>query len=46
MATVRQKHRADQNEEIVETGDIFFFYRPRVEQTARRMFAVQNCRRW
>src|SRR3979411_2890909 len=33
MATVRQKHRADQNEEIVETGDIFFFYRPRVEQT-------------
>jgi hypothetical protein len=33
MATMRQKHRADQNEEIVEKGDLFFFYRPRVEQT-------------
>jgi hypothetical protein len=32
MATVRQKHARDPNEEIVEEGDIFFFYRPRVEQ--------------
>ena len=31
MATVRQKQSANQDEEIVEKGDIFFFYRPRVE---------------
>ena len=31
MATVRQKQSDNQDEEIVEKGDIFFFYRPRVE---------------
>lgn len=32
MAIVKKKHSADQDEEIIEKGDIFFFYRPRVEQ--------------
>ena len=32
MATVKKKRSADETEEIVEKGDIFFFYRPRVEQ--------------
>jgi len=32
MATVRQKHPDRQDEKIVEKGDIYFFYRPRVEE--------------
>jgi len=31
MATVRKKRPQEQDEQIVEKGDIFFFYRPRVE---------------
>ena len=31
MATVRKKRPQAQDEQIVEKGDIFFFYRPRVE---------------
>jgi hypothetical protein len=33
MATVRHKHADHSDEEIVEKGDVFFFYRPRVEQS-------------
>ena len=32
MATVRQKHPDRQHDEIVEKGDIYFFYRPKVEE--------------
>ena len=33
MATVRKRHAEARDEEVVEKGDIFFFYRPRVEQS-------------
>lgn len=36
MATVRQKHPDHQDEKIVERGDIYFFYRPRVEEKGAR----------
>jgi hypothetical protein len=33
MATVRHKHQENRSDEIVEKGDIFFAYRPGIEQS-------------